>query len=195
MTFIKCFGLETSFLNFLSKPKKTCPSGLTVTGYEVNRIWWEGEHSTPHFIKIGMDFCDTIRCRFSWMFQSMLMNWRRKLVWFQRSQHWCFAISTIMSFFTSTWTSLRGCASSWWGRWMAPGTVTRSQRTWRSEPGTLIKSTLLCLGSSWLGTAEQLLNEGGGSNQCLQEKKINHCDHSNMTFRSINKMRTCCLRF
>ena len=30
--------------------------GLTVTGYEVNRIWWEGEHSTPHFIKIGEDF-------------------------------------------------------------------------------------------------------------------------------------------
>ena len=28
-------------------------TGLTVTGYEVNRIWWEGEHSTPHFIKIG----------------------------------------------------------------------------------------------------------------------------------------------
>ena len=27
--------------------------GLTVTGYEVNRIWWEGEHSTPHFIDIG----------------------------------------------------------------------------------------------------------------------------------------------
>jgi len=27
-------------------------TGLTVTGYEVNRIWWEGEHSTPHFIDI-----------------------------------------------------------------------------------------------------------------------------------------------
>ena len=29
-----------------------CP-GLRVTGYEVNRLWWEGQHSTPHFINIG----------------------------------------------------------------------------------------------------------------------------------------------
>ena len=28
-------------------------TGLTVTGYEVNRLWWEGEHSTPHLINIG----------------------------------------------------------------------------------------------------------------------------------------------
>ena len=29
-------------------------TGLTVRGYEVNRMWWEGEHSTPHFIDIGV---------------------------------------------------------------------------------------------------------------------------------------------
>ena len=23
-----------------------------MTGYEVNRLWWEGQHSTPHFIDI-----------------------------------------------------------------------------------------------------------------------------------------------
>jgi len=27
-------------------------TGLRVTGYEVNRLWWEGQHSTPHFINI-----------------------------------------------------------------------------------------------------------------------------------------------
>merc|ERR1719228_762155 len=27
-------------------------TGLCVKGYEVNRIWWEGVHSTPHFIDI-----------------------------------------------------------------------------------------------------------------------------------------------
>ena len=31
----------------------TAATGLTVTGYEVNRLWWEGEHSTPHLINIG----------------------------------------------------------------------------------------------------------------------------------------------
>merc|ERR1719193_865786 len=27
-------------------------SDLEVTGYEVNRIWWESNHSTPHFIHL-----------------------------------------------------------------------------------------------------------------------------------------------
>merc|ERR1711892_987741 len=27
-------------------------TGLVVTGYEVNRMWWEGPHSTPHFINL-----------------------------------------------------------------------------------------------------------------------------------------------
>ena len=26
---------------------------LTVTGYEVNRSWWEGPNSIPHFIQIS----------------------------------------------------------------------------------------------------------------------------------------------
>ena len=26
----------------------------SLRGYEVNRMWWEGEHSTPHFIDIGV---------------------------------------------------------------------------------------------------------------------------------------------
>ena len=32
----------------------TAATGLKVRGYEVNRMWWEGEHSTPHFIDIGL---------------------------------------------------------------------------------------------------------------------------------------------
>ena len=28
-------------------------TGIKVTGYEVNRIWWEGVHSTPHYIAMG----------------------------------------------------------------------------------------------------------------------------------------------
>ena len=28
-------------------------TGIKVTGYEVNRIWWEGVHSTPHYIDMG----------------------------------------------------------------------------------------------------------------------------------------------
>lgn len=31
-------------------------TGVTVTGYEVNRIWWEGAHSTPHYI--NMEYVD-----------------------------------------------------------------------------------------------------------------------------------------
>jgi len=34
-------------------------TGLTVTGYEVNRIWWEGGHSTPHFIR--MEYVDEMK--------------------------------------------------------------------------------------------------------------------------------------
>lgn len=26
-----------------------------MTGYEVNRSWWEGNHSIPHFINISID--------------------------------------------------------------------------------------------------------------------------------------------
>ena len=33
-------------------------AGLRVTGYEVNRSWWEGQHSTPHFINI--EFVDEL---------------------------------------------------------------------------------------------------------------------------------------
>ena len=29
-------------------------TGVSVTGYEVNRIWWEGAHSTPHYIDMGL---------------------------------------------------------------------------------------------------------------------------------------------
>ena len=29
---------------------------IEMTGYEVNRSWWEGEHSIPHFIKISKNF-------------------------------------------------------------------------------------------------------------------------------------------
>ena len=32
-------------------------TGVTVTGYEVNRIWWEGSHSTPHYIEMGQYGC------------------------------------------------------------------------------------------------------------------------------------------
>ena len=28
-----------------------------VTGYEVNRGWWEGPHSTQHFIPLGKGGC------------------------------------------------------------------------------------------------------------------------------------------
>ena len=28
-------------------------TGVRVRGYEVNRQWWEGTHSTPHYITMG----------------------------------------------------------------------------------------------------------------------------------------------
>eukprot|EP00090_Calanus_glacialis_P008468 TRINITY_DN16819_c0_g1_i4.p1 TRINITY_DN16819_c0_g1~~TRINITY_DN16819_c0_g1_i4.p1 ORF type:complete len:206 (+),score=46.43 TRINITY_DN16819_c0_g1_i4:94-711(+) len=33
-------------------------TGVSVTGYEVNRIWWEGAHSTPHYI--DMEYLDEV---------------------------------------------------------------------------------------------------------------------------------------
>jgi len=33
-------------------------TGVCVTGYEVNRIWWEGGHSTPHYI--NMEYVDEL---------------------------------------------------------------------------------------------------------------------------------------
>ena len=60
--------------------------GLTVTGYEVNRIWWEGEHSTPHFIDIGQK--KTLSWQYLMLyFQNMLMKWRKRHVWFPQTQH------------------------------------------------------------------------------------------------------------
>ena len=45
-------------------------TGLKVRGYEVNRMWWEGEHSTPHFIDIGLTIL--LRGETDVLLQSML---------------------------------------------------------------------------------------------------------------------------
>ena len=40
-------------------------TGLKVRGFEVNRSWWEGTHSTPHFIDLGKK---NTQSNWSWTF-------------------------------------------------------------------------------------------------------------------------------
>ena len=79
--------------------------GIKMTGYEVNRSWWEGSHSIPHFINIGKYinmFVLVSQIALRNIFQSMLMNWMRKAASSHLTMPLCSVTSTISSIFTNT---------------------------------------------------------------------------------------------